>query len=186
MIVITGAHKALALQKCIEGGVNHMWTLSSLQLHPHPMIVVDEDATLELQVKTVKVRHSKVPNTATKRHPLTQPQYFKSIEMVATELGFRQKLPRKRDSLVENSELFFAPVPQANSVRPRCANTRHLTIGQSSARAHERSNFRRDSKNVPGTGGWRGASVTTYECPCCWVMDRVGLGVGNISLDSVA
>lgn len=55
MIVITGAHKALALQRCIEGGVNHMWTLSSLQLHPHSMIVVDEDATLELQVKTVKV-----------------------------------------------------------------------------------------------------------------------------------
>lgn len=56
VIIITGAHKALALQKCIEGGVNHMWTLSSLQLHPHSMIVVDEDATLELQVKTVKVR----------------------------------------------------------------------------------------------------------------------------------
>jgi glucosamine-6-phosphate deaminase len=56
VIIITGAHKALALQRCIEGGVNHMWTLSSLQLHPHPMIVVDEDATLELQVKTVKVR----------------------------------------------------------------------------------------------------------------------------------
>ena len=56
VIIITGAHKALALQKCIEGGVNHMWTLSSLQSHPHPMIVVDEDATLELQVKTVKVR----------------------------------------------------------------------------------------------------------------------------------
>lgn len=32
-----------------------MWTLSSLQMHPHPMIVVDEDATLELHVKTVKV-----------------------------------------------------------------------------------------------------------------------------------
>lgn len=55
VITITGAHKALALQKCIEGGVNHMWTLSCLQLHPHPMIVVDEDATLELRVKTVKV-----------------------------------------------------------------------------------------------------------------------------------
>jgi len=55
VIIITGAHKALALQKCIESGVNHMWTLSSLQLHPHPLIVVDEDATLELQVKTVKV-----------------------------------------------------------------------------------------------------------------------------------
>jgi hypothetical protein len=55
VVIITGAHKALALQKCIEGGVNHMWTLSCLQLHPHPMIVVDEDATLELQVKTVRV-----------------------------------------------------------------------------------------------------------------------------------
>ncbi|RDW71875.1 glucosamine-6-phosphate isomerase [Coleophoma crateriformis] len=73
VIIITGAHKALALQRCIEGGVNHMWTLSSLQLHPHPMIVVDEDATLELQVKTVK--------------------YFKSIEKVAASQGFEQILP---------------------------------------------------------------------------------------------
>jgi glucosamine-6-phosphate deaminase len=56
VIIVTGPHKASALQKCIEGGVNHMCTLSSLQLHPHPMLVVDEDATLELQVKTVKVR----------------------------------------------------------------------------------------------------------------------------------
>lgn len=60
VVIILGARKSLALQKCIEQGVNHMWTLSSLQLHPHPMIVCDEDATLELQVKTVKVGH---PNT---------------------------------------------------------------------------------------------------------------------------
>lgn len=53
--IILGTRKALALQRCIEQGVNHMWTLSSLQLHPHPMIVCDDDATLELQVKTVKV-----------------------------------------------------------------------------------------------------------------------------------
>ncbi|KAH6678558.1 hypothetical protein B0J14DRAFT_325743 [Halenospora varia] len=75
VIIITGAHKSLALKKCIEEGVNHMWTLSSLQLHPHPMIVVDEDATLELQVKTVK--------------------YFKSIEAVAASQGFEQILPSK-------------------------------------------------------------------------------------------
>ena len=55
VIIVTGPHKALALQKCIEEGVNHMWTLSALQLHPRPLLVVDEDATLELQVKTVKV-----------------------------------------------------------------------------------------------------------------------------------
>lgn len=60
VIIVTGAHKAVALQKCIEGGVNHMYTLSALQMHPESLIAVDEDATLELQVKTVK--------------------YFKSIE----------------------------------------------------------------------------------------------------------
>lgn len=89
VIIITGAHKALALQRCIEGGVNHMWTLSSLQLHPHPMIVVDEDATLELQVKTVKVRST----CSCIILILTYPQYFKSIEKVASSQGFEQILP---------------------------------------------------------------------------------------------
>lgn len=50
--------KALALRNCIEGGVNHMYTLSALQMHPNAMIVCDEDATLELQVKTVRVMQS--------------------------------------------------------------------------------------------------------------------------------
>jgi len=54
MILITGAHKALALHKAIEDGVSHMWTVSAFQLHPHAMFVFDEDATLELKVKTVK------------------------------------------------------------------------------------------------------------------------------------
>ena len=68
VIIITGAHKALALQKCIEEGVNHMWTLSSLQLHPHPLIVIDEDATMELKVKTVRVRSAA---KCLQPHPLT-------------------------------------------------------------------------------------------------------------------
>ncbi|OJI97738.1 hypothetical protein ASPVEDRAFT_184816 [Aspergillus versicolor CBS 583.65] len=53
VIVATGAHKALAIKEGLEGGVNHMWTISSLQLHQHPLIVCDRDATLELKVKTV-------------------------------------------------------------------------------------------------------------------------------------
>ncbi|KAG0365596.1 glucosamine-6-phosphate isomerase [Gamsiella multidivaricata] len=65
-IIITGAHKALALAKCIEEGMNHMWTVSAIQIHPRGMIVCDEDATLELHVKTVN--------------------YFKSIEKVHEEL----------------------------------------------------------------------------------------------------
>ncbi|XP_064607788.1 glucosamine-6-phosphate isomerase 1-like [Liolophura sinensis] len=54
MILITGAHKALALHKAIEEGVNHMWTVSAFQQHPRTIFVCDEDATLELKVKTVK------------------------------------------------------------------------------------------------------------------------------------
>lgn len=54
MILITGAHKSFALYKAVEEGVNHMWTVSAFQQHPHTLIIVDEDATLELRVKTVK------------------------------------------------------------------------------------------------------------------------------------
>lgn len=62
VVLALGAHKAIALQRCIEQGVNHMWTLSAVQMHPHSMIVCDEDATLELQVKTVRVSvHSRKP-----------------------------------------------------------------------------------------------------------------------------
>ena len=54
MILITGAHKAYALHKAIEGGVSHMWTVSAFQQHPKTIFICDEDATLELKVKTVK------------------------------------------------------------------------------------------------------------------------------------
>lgn len=54
VIIITGAHKALAVSKCIEEGVSHMWTVSCIQLHQRAMVVCDEDATLELRVKTVR------------------------------------------------------------------------------------------------------------------------------------
>ena len=46
--------------------MNHLTTLSALQLHQHALIVADEDATAELHVKTVK--------------------YFKSIEMVQDQV----------------------------------------------------------------------------------------------------
>ncbi|KAJ2328030.1 Glucosamine-6-phosphate isomerase (Glucosamine-6-phosphate deaminase) (GNPDA) (GlcN6P deaminase) [Coemansia sp. RSA 2702] len=75
LLIITGAHKAVALAKCIEEGVNHMWTLSVVQLHPAAMIVCDEDATLELHVKTVR--------------------YFKSIEQVQEQLIGRQNIGLK-------------------------------------------------------------------------------------------
>ncbi len=54
LILISGINKARALQKVVEDGVNHMWTVSMLQLHEHGIIVSDEEATLELKVGTVK------------------------------------------------------------------------------------------------------------------------------------
>ncbi len=54
MILASGHAKALALQAAVEGNINHMWTVSCLQLHPRAIIVCDETATLELKVKTLK------------------------------------------------------------------------------------------------------------------------------------
>lgn len=54
MILVTGTNKSLALHKAIEGGVNHMWTVSALQQHKNTIMICDEDATLELRVRTVK------------------------------------------------------------------------------------------------------------------------------------
>ncbi len=54
MILVNGQVKAQALQAAVEGNVNHMWTISCLQLHAKSIIVCDEPATQELKVKTVK------------------------------------------------------------------------------------------------------------------------------------
>lgn len=54
LIIINGYKKARALANVVESGVNHMWTVSALQLHPHGIIVCDDEATLELKVGTVK------------------------------------------------------------------------------------------------------------------------------------
>jgi len=53
VILVSGHGKARALAEVVEGAVNHMWTVSALQLHPHGIIACDEAATLELKVGTV-------------------------------------------------------------------------------------------------------------------------------------
>lgn len=54
LIIATGINKSMALHEAVEGGVNHMWTVSAIQMHPSGLVVADEDATAELKVKTVK------------------------------------------------------------------------------------------------------------------------------------
>ncbi|KAG0178733.1 Glucosamine-6-phosphate isomerase 1 [Apophysomyces sp. BC1021] len=83
-MIITGAHKSIALAKCVEEGVNHMWTVSAVQMHPKGLIVCDEDATLELHVKTVK--------------------YFKSIEHVHQSLIGKENLGLQGELLSSRSK----------------------------------------------------------------------------------
>ena len=54
LIMVTGLNKARALHYGVEEGVNHMWTISALQLHKSGIIVSDEAACAELKVGTYR------------------------------------------------------------------------------------------------------------------------------------
>ncbi|KAI7906799.1 uncharacterized protein BX663DRAFT_205435 [Cokeromyces recurvatus] len=83
-IITTGAHKSAMLANCIEEGVNQMWAVSAIQMHPKGLVVCDEEATMELHVKTVK--------------------YFKSIEQVHQSL-----IGKKKENLSLQGELLISP-----------------------------------------------------------------------------
>ncbi len=53
MILVNGHNKARALYHAVEGAVNHIWTISVLQMHRKGIIVCDDAATVELKVGTV-------------------------------------------------------------------------------------------------------------------------------------
>ena len=80
VVVITGENKAHALAQCVEGGINHMWTVSALQMHPKVVMVCDESATMELKVRTV--------------------QYFRTLANRENELEKRQANAAKRVSKI--------------------------------------------------------------------------------------
>ena len=54
LLLISGHNKARALRHCVEGGVDHAWTISALQLHKDGIIACDEAACGELKVDTYK------------------------------------------------------------------------------------------------------------------------------------
>ena len=54
LILVNGHNKARALAAAVEGSVNHLWTISALQMHRKGIIVCDEAATIELKVGTYK------------------------------------------------------------------------------------------------------------------------------------
>lgn len=54
VVVVSGHNKARAVRHAIEEPINHIWTISALQMHPKGIIVCDEDATDELKHGTYK------------------------------------------------------------------------------------------------------------------------------------
>ncbi len=54
LILANGHNKARAVKHCIEESINHMWTISMLQMHPHGNIIVDEAACAEIKVGTYR------------------------------------------------------------------------------------------------------------------------------------
>ena len=54
VIIANGNAKAAAIRQAIERGVNHMWTVSALQLHNKGLMICDEEAIYDLKYSTVK------------------------------------------------------------------------------------------------------------------------------------
>ena len=54
LVLCNGHNKARALKHAIEESINHMWTVSAIQMHPHGIIVCDEPACAEIKVGTYK------------------------------------------------------------------------------------------------------------------------------------
>ena len=54
MILANGHNKARAIREAVEGPMSQRWTITCLQLHPHGIIVCDEEACDELTVGTYR------------------------------------------------------------------------------------------------------------------------------------
>ncbi len=66
LIMANGYKKSRAVYHGIEGGINHLWTISALQLHRRAILVVDEEAVSDIKLKTYR--------------------YFKEIEFINLDL----------------------------------------------------------------------------------------------------
>ncbi len=54
MILATGRGKARAVQQGVEGAYSHTWPITTLQTHPHGILIVDDAAATELKVSTYR------------------------------------------------------------------------------------------------------------------------------------
>ena len=90
VIMISGEKKAMALYKCIEEGINHMWDSIYISEPSQVVIVCDDAATSELKVKTVN--------------------YFKELQRTTDMFG--RPNATVDDEIVNNGKtIIFSPHP---------------------------------------------------------------------------
>lgn len=130
--IVVGARKAVALRECLESSVNHMWTLSALQLHRHAMIVADEDATLELRVRTVKVRAFPYTREPRWREENGSPFCADMTIFRSTSMTLRKSLRRRAS--IRSSPGGSAPAPTWPALQPGSPFGRHLSWSMRSSR----------------------------------------------------
>lgn len=53
-ILALGRRKAVAVQQCVEGAISHVSTVTALQMHPHGILICDDEAATELKVSTYR------------------------------------------------------------------------------------------------------------------------------------
>lgn len=54
VILALGRRKAVAVQQCVEGSISHVSTVTALQMHPHGILICDDEAATELKVSTYR------------------------------------------------------------------------------------------------------------------------------------
>ncbi len=54
LVLITGEDQANLMKRAVEGGISSTTPISVFQQHEQAIFVCDEDATMELKVRTVK------------------------------------------------------------------------------------------------------------------------------------
>ena len=117
IIIVTGINKSIALEKVVEGGVNHMWTVSQIQQHPRACIVCDDDATVELKVKTINYF-----NGIRETHLQSQGEMTgDTSDAVAARRALKFERAKKRESV---SMVGSEPGPATPPVSPGRALTR--------------------------------------------------------------
>lgn len=104
LILAQGAHKANALQLSVEEGINHLYPASAMQLHPKVTFVVDEEAILNLRMRTYRY-HKEIEAKILHPKILIQGLYQSSYALVNGRVFDGDKFLDNAVIIIENNRI---------------------------------------------------------------------------------